>query len=171
MDVLVRAVNAALFVSHGIRDDSHITLHLCGGPGADRRIWFNGETLAGVRPDERSLAGQIKAILKQPVPPIGIFEEITQGIFHTGGNLAETLEEWDREGVEMHVLEVAGISVDELSAKGKESTRIGFLLSDDQPFTEAESALIANLPRISLGQRWLQGHSCITIIHHSLDSR
>ena len=70
----------------------------------------------------------------------------------------------------MHVLEVAGISVDELSAKSEESTRIGFLLSDDQPFTEAETALIANLPRISLGQRWLQGHSCITIIHHSLDS-
>ncbi len=33
MDVLVRVVNAALFVSHGIRRDTHVTLLLCGGPG------------------------------------------------------------------------------------------------------------------------------------------
>ena len=32
MDVLVRVVNAALFVSHGIRRDTHVTLLLCGGP-------------------------------------------------------------------------------------------------------------------------------------------
>ena len=85
MDVLVRAVNSALFVSHGIRNDTEIILHLLGGPGPDRRIQFKGETLSGVRPDERSIAGQIKAILKQPVPPIGVFKEITQGIFDTGG--------------------------------------------------------------------------------------
>ena len=66
MDVLVRAVNAALFVSHGIRRDTDITLHLCGGPGPDRRIWFNGETLSGVRPDERSIAGQSKPFSKDP---------------------------------------------------------------------------------------------------------
>ena len=33
MDVLVRAVNAALFVSHGIREDCHVILHLMGGGG------------------------------------------------------------------------------------------------------------------------------------------
>ena len=31
MDVLVRAVNSALFISHGFRNDSLITLHLQGG--------------------------------------------------------------------------------------------------------------------------------------------
>ena len=30
MDVLVRAVNTALFISHGMREDTHITLHLKG---------------------------------------------------------------------------------------------------------------------------------------------
>ena len=58
-DVLVRAVNAALFVSHGIRDDSHVVLHLMGGDGPNRRIWFDGTRIGGVRPDERSIAGQI----------------------------------------------------------------------------------------------------------------
>ena len=31
MDVLARAVNSALFISHGIREDSHVLLHLMGG--------------------------------------------------------------------------------------------------------------------------------------------
>ena len=30
LDVLCRAINSALFISHGIRDDTHITLHLLG---------------------------------------------------------------------------------------------------------------------------------------------
>ena len=70
MDVLVRAINSALFVSHGIRKDTTITLHLQGGDGPDRRVLFDGEKLAGVRPDERAIAGQIKAIMKLPKPPI-----------------------------------------------------------------------------------------------------
>ena len=167
MDVLLRAVNAALFVSHGIRRDTHVTLLLCGGPGPDRRIWFNGETLAGVRPDERSIAGQIKAILKRPVPPIGTFGEVTQGIFDTGGGLAETLTEWDREGVQLHVLDADGKALDSVV----ESERNGFLLSDHLPFTEAEIQMTAGLPRVSLGVDWLQGHACVTIVHHELDSR
>ena len=167
IDVLVRAVNAALFVSHGIRRDTHVTLLLCGGPGPDRRIWFNGETLAGVRPDERSIAGQIKAILKRPVPPIGTFDEVTQGIFDTGGGLAETLTEWDREGVQLHVLDADGKALDSVV----ESERIGFLLSDHLPFTETEIQMTAGLPRVSLGADWLQGHACVTIVHHTLDSR
>ena len=31
VDVLARAVNTALFISHGIRTDSTITIHLMGG--------------------------------------------------------------------------------------------------------------------------------------------
>ena len=84
IDVLVRAINSALFISHGIRKDTNITLHLQGGEGPDRRVFFDGEILAGVRPDERSIAGQIKAIMKLPIPPIGQYKEITQGIFHSG---------------------------------------------------------------------------------------
>jgi tRNA (pseudouridine54-N1)-methyltransferase len=165
MDVLVRAVNAALFVSHGIRHDTDITLHLYGGPGPDRRIWFNGETLSGVRPDERSIAGQIKAILKRPVPPIGVLDEVTQGIFDMGGGLAETLTEWHDDGISINVLDAEGEALETL--EGNEN--LGFILSDHLPFSEANNQQIADLGKISLGEKWLQGHACITIIQHTLD--
>tara|TARA_B100000482_G_scaffold58133_2_gene40128 strand:+ start:1532 stop:2068 length:537 start_codon:yes stop_codon:yes gene_type:complete len=164
-DVLVRAVNAALFVSHGIRRDTDITLHLCGGPGPDRRIWFNGETLSGVRPDERSIAGQIKAILKRPVPPIGVLDEVTQGIFDMGGGLVETLTEWHQEGISTHVLDAGGQALETL--EGNEN--LGFILSDHLPFSETDNQQIADFSKISLGEKWLQGHACITIIQHTLD--
>lgn len=165
MDVLVRAVNAALFVSHGIRHDTDITLHLCGGPGPDRRIWFNGETLSGVRPDERSIAGQIKAILKRPVPPIGVLDEVTQGIFDMGGGLAETLTEWHDEGISIHVLDAEGEALETL----EDNENLGFILSDHLPFSEADNQQMADFGKISLGEKWLQGHACITIIQHALD--
>ena len=50
-DVLARAVNAALFISHGVREDSVIFLHLMGGEGPSRRVVFDGSKLRGVRPD------------------------------------------------------------------------------------------------------------------------
>ena len=165
MDVLVRAVNAALFVSHGIRHDTDITLHLCGGPGPDRRIWFNGETLSGVRPDERSIAGQIKAILKRPVPPIGVLDEVTQGIFDMGGGLAGTLTEWHDEGISIHVLDAEGEALETL----EDNKNLGFILSDHLPFSEADNQQMADFGKISLGEKWLQGHACITIIQHALD--
>ena len=166
IDVLVRAVNAALFVSHGIRRDTDITLHLCGGPGPDRRIWFNGETLSGVRPDERSIAGQIKAILKRPVPAIGLRDEVTQGIFDIGGGLQETLTEWKEEGVSTYVLDAQGKEMETIA----KNSPLGFVLSDHQSFTEAENQLNTSLTKISLGNQWLQGHACITIVQHTLDN-
>jgi len=98
MDVLARAVNASLFVSHGIRKDSHVMLHLMGGDGPNRRIWFNGAILSGVRPDERSIAGQIKGVLKEAVPPRGHFVEYSAGILHSGGGMGQTLLEWEYRG-------------------------------------------------------------------------
>ena len=166
IDVLVRAVNAALFVSHGIRRDTDITLHLCGGPGPDRRIRFNGETLSGVRPDERSIAGQIKAILKRPVPTVGVPDEVTQGIFDMGGGFQETLTEWREEGVSTYILDAQGEGVATLP----KDDHLGFVLSDHQPFTEAENQQIAPFTKVSLGNQWLQGHACITVVQHTLDN-
>jgi tRNA pseudouridine-54 N-methylase len=47
---------------------------------------------------------------------------------------------------------------------------VGFLLSDDIPFSESELNIFAKYDKISLGEIWLQGQSCITIIHHLIDS-
>ena len=165
MDVLARAVNTALFVSHGIREDSHVMLHLMGGGGPERRIWLDGSKLRGVRPDERSIAGQIKGVMKQVVPPMGRFEEFSRGIMHSGGGLGQTLREWEERGIFTVVLDANGGNFSDLPT----SKRVGFVLSDDWPLNEEELFQLREFPTLSLGKRWLQGHSCIAIMHHFLD--
>lgn len=165
MDVLVRAINSALFVSHGIRKDTTITLHLQGGDGPDRRVLFDGEKLAGVRPDERSIAGQIKAIMKLPIPPIGHYKEVTQGIYHSGGDIFNTIDSWKIEEIDINILDAKGVDINHVSKKEK----IGIILSDDLPFNDEEIEKFTDYQKISLGDKWLQGHSCITITQYVLD--
>ena len=90
IDVLARAVNTALFLSHGIREDTDIILHLKGGPGPNRRILFEGSKLRGAPPDERAIAGLIGKALKEPVAAIGQFVELQSGLWHSGGGIQQT---------------------------------------------------------------------------------
>ena len=164
-DVLARAVNAALFISHGVREDSVIFLHLMGGEGPSRRVVFDGSKLRGVRPDERSIVGQIKSVIREPVPPAGRMVEVSEGISHSGGGLGHTLDEWRRDGLQCYILDADGDS----GFTPLDGADIGFVISDDQPFSEKELAVMDGMGGISLGKDWLQGHSCISILHHIMD--
>jgi tRNA (pseudouridine54-N1)-methyltransferase len=167
IDVLARAVNTALFLSHGIREDTGITLHLMGGPGPGRRIWLDGARLRGVYPDERAIAGQIGKALKEPVPAIGQMVELHSGFWHSGGGVEQTINEWRREGVRTFVLDADG---EPFNPETHIADAMGFILSDDQHFSESEMESMESLEKISLGNVWLQGHACISILHHQLDS-
>lgn len=175
MDVLCRAVNTALFLSHGMRSNSHITLHLLAG--RPRRIWFDSRTLRGIRVDERAIAGQISKILQEPIPAIGQLVEFSPGLWHGGGGLQQTIKDWQREEVTLVHLDAEASRLWEPDAKLENPVgatvypeKIGFFLSDDQPFSveELESLSVSCIPR-SLGEDWLQGHSAIAFIHQLMD--
>ena len=166
IDVLARAVNAGLFLSHGIRKDTHVTLHLLGGPGPVRRIWLEGPKLKGIHSDERAIAGQIGKALNEPVPAIGQFSELHSGFWHAGGGLNQTITEWNKKNVRIFVLDQDGDSIDSLNF---DSRPLGFILSDDQTFTEDDLEAMKGLERISLGETWLQGHACIAIVQYLID--
>ncbi len=163
MDVLARAVNSALFISHGIRKDTQIIVHLMGG-GIPRRVFFDGCDLRGVRPDERSIAGHFKSLMKTPVPPIGHFTGVSKGIRQSGGDIYQTLREWNMDGVSSYVLDARGSIFENVGIPEK----CGFVLSDDLDLDL--KGVEPPLGSLSLGKTWLQGHSCISVIHHIIDS-
>ncbi|HHZ74417.1 MAG TPA: hypothetical protein EYN58_04430 [Candidatus Poseidoniales archaeon] len=170
MDVLVRAINSALFLSHGIRKDTHITIHMMGGEGPPRRIWFDGAKVWGLHPDERAIAGHIAKVIAEPAPARGHWVEHQPGIWHSGGDLSVTLNEWSKEGVEMVKLDAEATAFSEHYNTTIPSS-IGFFLSDDQPFSDAENILLKKYTNpISLGKKWVQGHTAIGVVHHLLDS-
>ena len=163
MDVLARAVNSALFISHGIRKDTQIIVHLMGS-GIPRRVFFDGCDLRGVRPDERSIAGHFKSLMKTPVPPIGHFTGVSKGIRQSGGDIYQTLREWNMDGVSSYVLDARGSIFKNVGIPEK----CGFVLSDDLDLDL--KGVEPPLGSLSLGKTWLQGHSCISVIHHIIDS-
>jgi tRNA pseudouridine-54 N-methylase len=96
---------------------------------------------------------------------VGIWKNVSSGIYQSGGGIEITLKEWEEQGVSIYVLDREGSNLEK-----KHYKKIGFLLSDDIPFTEEEVNIISEYEKISLGEKWLQGQSCIAIIHHLIDS-
>ena len=173
MDVICRAVSTSLFLSHGIRTDTEVFLHLLGGPGPPRRIRINGSKVRGLRPDERSIGGVISRVLQEPAPPAGYLTETSLGISHDAGDLSMTLDDWLEENFTIITLDANSppILLEENSiTKPSQPVNVGFILSDDRPFEKAESTELSNRTvHRSLGDRWLQGNVAIAIVHHLLD--
>ena len=166
MDLICRNIGSALLLSHGIRNDAEAIIHLLGGPGKPRRVRFRGIDITGLRPDERSIAGRIRTVLEEPLPPVGIWKEISHGISHSGGDLGQTLAEWASEGVIAFHLDRNGPTLDSIDDIPPD---VGFLVGDHRPL-EAPDREVA-IHSLSLGENWLLGSACISIVHHWLDSQ
>ena len=170
VDVLVRAIMSSLLTSHGIRQDTEVIIHLQGGPGPFRRIKFVGSEIRGMHAEERSVAGLIAKIIKQPTPPIGIWRRVSEGLYESGGDIKDTIR--DHLESKIVVLDAdqsslwsydAKITNDEISNDDLELT---FILSDDKPL---DLEIHGNIVARSIGSQWLQGHIAIGICHFLLD--
>ena len=161
MDVLIRALMSSILTSHGIRKDVEFTMILLGGPGPARRIKFVSNELKGIHAEERAVAGKVAAVIKEPIPPRGHWIERSPGIYDGGGNLDMTLDEWDCPTIRLEADSpnlYSGILPSNFVIED-----VGFILGDDKTL-ECERGV----PR-SLGSNWLQGHTCIAIVHFLLD--
>ena len=116
--------------------------------------------------DEKSMAGQISKILQHHLPPIGIKNEFKSGISHGQGTLKDTIKEWELEKREIYHLDKKGKKI---GSDFKKIKNAGFVLSDDKAFTKQEEEILSKTNKISVGEKWIQGHSVIAIIHHYID--
>ncbi|MHC1624789.1 MAG: hypothetical protein ACXQS2_02175, partial [Methermicoccaceae archaeon] len=65
MDIACRCVNSAFFLSHDLRRNVNIYLHLMGGPAPQRTVMMRGNSIRYLNPDERSAASLISKALKR----------------------------------------------------------------------------------------------------------
>ena len=161
MDVLIRALMSSVLTSHGMRDDVEFTMILKGGPGPTRRIKFISNELKGIHAEQRSIAGKIANVLKNPTPPRGHFIERAAGIYDGGGGLEMTVSEWKCPVIRLDA-NADSLFGDKIP-NDYSIDDIAFILGDDK-------ALDTNLGIAkSIGDSWLQGSACISIIHFLLD--
>ncbi|MCD5417906.1 tRNA (pseudouridine(54)-N(1))-methyltransferase TrmY [Candidatus Bipolaricaulota bacterium] len=160
LDVLCRCLSSAFFLSHDLRRDVEVYLIL-----QDQVVLrIVGSQLRRMNPDERNIAGLIRAALKK-------LEErermSTPGIFISPGSLKTVVDQLTEQGTQLIVLHEKGDPLRD-SALPDEAA---FFLSDHLEFTAAEQHLLQNIPRVSLGPLPLHANHCITIVHNELDLR
>src|SRR6056297_2854162 len=101
LDVLCRCVNAGLFLSHGIREDTRVHLVL----NNEYTVRFDGATAKRLYPNERAVASRIQGALEARQDAIGHQPaEVSPGVELYRMGFASTLETVAREGtvVELH---------------------------------------------------------------------
>jgi len=159
MDVLCRAVNASLFLSHDLRRDVICYLVLCGEPAPPKTVKFDGAAVRSLSPDERSAGALIKKALSTICG--SEFREAAPGVWVRNGNLSRLMAELpaavlDEKGTDIRIAPVLPDT---------------FLLSDHENFTGEEETLISANPRYSVGPKCLHADHAITVLSNELDRR
>ena len=162
LDVLCRCVGAAFLLSHGLREDVRVHLVLRD----ELTVRFDGATLRNLRPDERNVAGLVRAALGRADEAVGHQAVGTSpGVSVARRDLEAALEPF--EGVVVH-LDEDGRPVTEIDPP----TAAAFVLSDHRNLTDREAALVeaAADVAVSLGPERLHADHAITIAHNFLDT-
>lgn len=164
LDVLCRAVTASLLLSHGIRDD--VRVHLVVDDALT--IQFDGGSLRGLHPDERSTAARVRDALAEREEAIGhVPVEISPGVQLIRVGFETTVDELASEGT-VCLLHEDGNSIADCSPPESPV----FVLSDNQDFTAAEQELLTAVAdrRLRLGPERLHADQAITVAHNWLDT-
>ncbi len=167
LDILVRCVNSAFFLSHDLRKDVEIYLVLEGGDDAPKTVIFKGAELRYLNPDERSTASLIRnALLKKVTPG----EEIrsSPGVYNTRMSFADVLEKLSKVGSFVYLKE------DGVDCRDYEFPENPiFVLGDNQdPTAEEEEILQSYSPdKICIGPYSLHADHCMIIVQNEVDRR
>jgi tRNA (pseudouridine54-N1)-methyltransferase len=168
LDVLLRALRAALMVSHGLRKDALAYLVLLGGARAPKTLRFEGAAAQFLRPEERSLATLVRKVLTAAPEHAPSFTEVRPGIAVANAGLAAVLT--DLGGATPYVLEEGG---PDIRAAAIETGNAAFFLGDHvgfEPSARAELARIGAAP-LGLGPVSMHVEDAVTIVSNELDRR
>lgn len=155
LDLLCRFVNAALLTSHGVRDET--TAHVVIRDERDVTVRFVGDEVRGLNPDERSIAGVVRAALDERT----YYEvEARAGVYVAEKTLAEVLEETDGETVVLH---------EDGEALAEPPDSPTFVLSDHRDFTDDDEAAFEEARRASLGPVALHADHATAVAQNRCD--
>ena len=171
-DGLVRCINCALLVSHGIRRNVSIHIYLLGDPDPGKVITLEGVRIRSLNPDERSTAALMKKALGAPLScTLRNKLVVGSGMTVTRTTISGHLD--DLEGP-IFLLDEAGedmFSREVLELFGKGAPPVNFILSDDRNLTPEERKKIeaATVCSLSVGPVSIQAHQAIAVVNNYLD--
>ena len=168
LDVLLRAVRAALLVSHGLRRDVQVYLVLRGGSEGPRTLRIDGQSAKFLRPDERSLATLVKKTLGAALSVSDTFTELRPGLELRAGDLTELLHEVGQ--TPCFVLHEQGTDIREQAFASDDAW---YFFGDHLGFDVVSLALLEHrgYPRIAVGPVSLHTDDVVALVSNELDRR
>ncbi len=163
LDIIARAVNSALWLSHSLRRDVVFHTILFGEPNPPIYIKITGEKVRKVQPDERNITIFLKKAIER-------FEEgrvvqTTPGIFSCRKSFEELVEE--NKSCDFYILCEDGEDISSVDI----SENAFFVLGDKEDISDDEVKVLedAGAKKISLGKTpYLTSH-CIGFLNVYLD--
>ncbi len=162
LDLLARCVTAGLLLSHDIRDDARVHLVLRD----ELTVRFDGASLRGLNPDERSTAARIRDAVAAGDEAVGdVAADVAPGLSVARRDLATVL---DRCGGPVVLLHGDGIPAVDIDPPADPT----LVLSDHRAFADDEVARLADVAdhRVRLGPRALHADHAIAVAHNWLDT-
>lgn len=167
LDILVRCVNSAFFLSHNLRKDTELHLVLLGGNDAPKTVRMVGAELRYLNPDERSTASLIRNALLRKISD-GEEVQASPGIYVSRRSFKDVLDLLSEKGDFVYLKE-DGEDCREFEFPGNPI----FVLGDNKDLTEEEEAdLESRSPsKISIGPNSLHADHCMIVVNNELDRR
>ncbi|MBU4189953.1 MAG: tRNA (pseudouridine(54)-N(1))-methyltransferase TrmY [Candidatus Thermoplasmatota archaeon] len=164
LDVLLRCINAAFFLSGDIRRDTEIYLVLLGEPEPPKTIHLIGSELKYLNPDERSTGALIRNALMKEIKNGEIIS--TPGIYVSKKNFEELLK-----GLKAQIIYLREDGEDIRNADLPDDAV--FVLGDEKDLTEDEEKILKkySAKTVSLGPVKMHASHCITIVNNEMDRR
>jgi len=164
LDILVRCVNSAFFLSHDIRKDTELFLILQGGDDPPKTVRFAGDELRYLNPDERSTSSLIRNALMKKMDG----EEIrsSPGIYVSRMSFADVVAMLSEKGKLVYLKE------DGAEFRGKSIPEDPvFVISDNKDLSEEEERIVSehSPEKVSIGPYSLHADHCIIIVHNEMD--
>jgi len=162
IDVLCRCVNATFLLSHGIREDVELLLVLQDS----LTLRLVGSELRYLAPDERNIASLLRSGIEAKSGAIGMMEaESTPGIHVSKRGFEDVLDDLEGTVVQLH-------EDGQPAGEVEPPENPAFVLSDHEPFTDAEMELLDARAdaRMSLGPEALHANHAIVVAHNFLDT-
>lgn len=166
LDVLVRCVNSAFFLSHDLRKDAELFLVLQGGSDAPKTVRFSGSELRYLNPDERSTASLIRNALLKKVGDSEV--RSSPGVYVSRRSFADLMEELSETSDFIYLREDGG-DVREFAFPENPC----FVLGDDRDLTEEEESVMGSydFDLVKLGPISLHADHCMIVVLNEMDRR
>lgn len=164
LDILLRCINSAFFLSHDIRREVEIYLILQGEPDPPKTIRLVGNELKYLNPDERSTGALLRNALMKKLGDEEILS--TPGIYISRSSFEDIIKSLTKISQLVYLREDG-----KEFEPGDTKQDYTFVLGDDRDLTDEEEAVLQKYePEIaSLGLLSYHSDHCITMVNWILD--